>query len=321
MINIEKQKILLIRNDNIGDLICTTPAIEALRKKYPQNQIDIVVNSYNIQAIQNNPFISNIYCYTKTKHKNNIVDKIKAIFGKLNILLKIKKEKYNVVIIFRNSYSNSAGRFAKITKAKYQVGVKSQNLKDSLNISIQQNHGEMHEVEFCFKCLQPFGVHYAGEKTRYYVPESLINKYHTFNSQIIFHISARMKNNQMSFDKLKEIIQNIGTSHIYITAEPKDFDMAIKLENDTQAKFLKTASFIDYAGLLKNAKILITLEGGAMHLGPAVGTVTIALFGQSLISRWYPWGYKDLTLQDASNKAENIPTQQIIKLIGEITNE
>lgn len=68
MINIENKKILLIRNDNIGDLICTTPAIEALRKKYPNNQIDIVVNSYNIQAIENNPFINHVYCYTKTKH-------------------------------------------------------------------------------------------------------------------------------------------------------------------------------------------------------------------------------------------------------------
>ncbi|HDX6325756.1 TPA: lipopolysaccharide heptosyltransferase family protein, partial [Campylobacter fetus subsp. venerealis] len=38
-------KILLIRNDNIGDLICTTPAIEALRKHFRNDQIDIVVNS------------------------------------------------------------------------------------------------------------------------------------------------------------------------------------------------------------------------------------------------------------------------------------
>ena len=37
-------KILLIRNDNIGDLICTTPAIQALAKKYGAENIDIVVN-------------------------------------------------------------------------------------------------------------------------------------------------------------------------------------------------------------------------------------------------------------------------------------
>ena len=44
MFDITNKKIHLVRNDNIGDLICTTPAIEALRKKYPNNQIDIVIN-------------------------------------------------------------------------------------------------------------------------------------------------------------------------------------------------------------------------------------------------------------------------------------
>jgi len=34
MIELKKKKILLVRNDNVGDLICTTPAIEALRMLY-----------------------------------------------------------------------------------------------------------------------------------------------------------------------------------------------------------------------------------------------------------------------------------------------
>ncbi|MRJ06235.1 MAG: heptosyltransferase, partial [Epsilonproteobacteria bacterium] len=37
-------KILLVRNDRLGNLICTTPVIEALRRHYPTAQIDIVVN-------------------------------------------------------------------------------------------------------------------------------------------------------------------------------------------------------------------------------------------------------------------------------------
>ncbi len=52
-----------------------------------------------------------------------------------------------------------------------------------------------------------------------------------------------------------------------------------------------------------------------MHLGPAVGIKTIALFGQSKINRWYPWGYKDLSLQDKSKQAENIPIDNIKRLL------
>ena len=59
-------KILLIRNDNIGDLVCSTPAIEALRKKYPKAQIDIVVNSLNVPVVIGNPFLDKVWFYNKT---------------------------------------------------------------------------------------------------------------------------------------------------------------------------------------------------------------------------------------------------------------
>lgn len=54
-------KILFIRRDNIGDLICTTPAIHTVRKEYPDAKIGILVNSYNADAIINNPDIDEIY--------------------------------------------------------------------------------------------------------------------------------------------------------------------------------------------------------------------------------------------------------------------
>ena len=64
-------KILLVRNDNIGDLINTTPAITALRKYYPSAQIDILVNTENQSAIFNNPAINQIYI--KIEDCNNLI--------------------------------------------------------------------------------------------------------------------------------------------------------------------------------------------------------------------------------------------------------
>lgn len=40
-------KILIIRRDNIGDLICTTPLFEAIRQHYPDAYLAALVNSYN----------------------------------------------------------------------------------------------------------------------------------------------------------------------------------------------------------------------------------------------------------------------------------
>jgi len=313
MKNLDNKKILLVRNDNIGDLICTTPAIEALRKKYPKAQIDIVVNSYNYSAIRNNPFINCIYCYTKPKHKKSIQDKIKAGLGKLKILWQVKKEGYDSVIVFRSDYSKSAELFCNITNASYKIGVKNPNGKDNFNIHIPIKQ-DKHEVEFCFDCLKPLGVEHDKEKTYFYIEDKYIQKFSKYHGSILFHISARMKPNQVSYKKLKQILLKLNLNLI-LTADPKDWRMAEKLEKQTKAILIKTNSFFEWAGVIKNAKFFITVEGGAMHIAPALGIKTMALFGCSEINKWHPWGYKHLVLQDKSHIAENIDNQIIINKI------
>jgi len=316
MINLDNKKILLVRNDNIGDLICTTPAIEALRKKYPNSQIDIVVNSYNYSAIHNNPFVDKIYCYTKPKHKKSFLDKVKAALGKTKILWEIRKENYDVVVVFRSGYSKSAELFSNITNATYKVGVKNQKGKDNFNIHIPVCNTK-HEVEFCFDCLEPFGVKYNSENTYFYTPKKSIEKYQQYKDHILFHISSRVKENTYPKEKFKEIIDTLQMPNILISAEPKDIENAKWIEQNTNAKFIQASSFEDLSGLIANMKLFVTLDGGAMHVAPALGVKTISISGKTNMDKWYPWGYKDLVIQDKTKIAENIDSSLIVKKLHE----
>jgi ADP-heptose:LPS heptosyltransferase len=60
--------ILVVRRDNIGDLVCTTPLFSALRRRYPQAWIGALVNSYNAPVLDRNPDLDGVVVYTKLKH-------------------------------------------------------------------------------------------------------------------------------------------------------------------------------------------------------------------------------------------------------------
>jgi len=306
-------KILLVRNDNIGDLICTTPAIEALRKKYPNAQIDIVVNSYNFLAINKNPFVDKIYVYTKPKHKKNLIEKIKALGGKIKIMSDIFFEKYDVAIVFRSGYSSSAEQFSNISRAKMRIGVKGKN--DNFTHHIIFNPNE-HEVEFCYRCLEPLGVKQDNEKMFFYVPEEIKKKYENYKDYILFHISSRIKENRYSKEKFKIIIDRLD-ENILVTAEPNDFENAKWISEHTKAKWIKTKSLLDLAGLISNIKLFVSLDGGALHLGPALNVKTITISGKTNMNKWYPWGYKNLVIQDKSRIAENINPELVVEKIKE----
>jgi len=312
-------KILLVRNDNLGDLICTTPSIEALRKKYPKATIDIVVNSYNYLAIRNNPFVDKIYVYTKPEHQKFWFHKFCALLGKIKTFVEIAKKKYDVCIVFRGTYSPFASQFALVSSAKTKIGVKNPKGWDCFNYHIPYPN-RIHEVEFCFKCIEPLEVKYSGENLFFYLEDHFITNYSHLNIDILFHISSRKEQNRFPFEKWKSLILDVKKLgyNVYFTASPKDWSLAERLEKSTNAKFLKTENLLNLAGIIKNAKVLVTLDGGTVHLGPALGTKTIAIFGSTPLERWYPWGYKNFAIKSKTGIAKDIDNELILEKIEKI---
>lgn len=304
-------KILLIRNDNIGDLVCTTPAIEAIRKKYPNSKIDIVVNSLNSFVIKNNPFLDKIYTYTKTKHKNKFLDKIIAFFKKGEILYKIKKERYDICIIFRSSYSKYAGLFAKVSKAKRVIGVDEN--KEANFITDKILFSNINETKLCFEILKPLNIFYDNEKI-FFKSNFKNEKYKDF---VFFHISSREKENKISANKAIDIINFLKTKYknIVITAEDPVF--ADEVSKKTGVKYLKTSSLNELVSYLKSVKFLLTLEGGFMHIAPAIGVNTLIIFGKTDMNRWKPiyTNVKCIALQDETKLAENVDNKLIFDMI------
>ncbi len=54
------KSILVLRNNDLGDLLVITPIFEALHKKFPDTQIIAAVGSWNVETLKNNPYISEI---------------------------------------------------------------------------------------------------------------------------------------------------------------------------------------------------------------------------------------------------------------------
>jgi len=309
-------KILLVRNDNFGDLLCTTPAIEALRKAYPFAQIDIVVNSYNFLAIRKNPFVNCVYVYTKPKHEKTILAKVKAFSGKLALFGKIFRIGYDIAVVFRSSYSPYAEQFSVVSRAKTRIGVKNPKGEDYFTYHVIPKEGE-HEVEFCYRCLEPLKVFYGGEKLWFYLEDEYVEKYASYGIELLFHLSSRRKENRLSTNNLLKLCKKIKNAGIKLslTAAPGDREIARALENELKVSFIETPTILDLAGAIKNAKLFLTLDGGTVHLGPALGVKTIAVFGSTPLERWYPWGYKELTIKSKTGNVNDIDLEEILQKV------
>ena len=152
-------KILVIRHDNIGDLIITTPVFRALRKRFPDAQIDALVNSYNFPILHNNPDLSQVHIYTKGKHRAPGDSLLMTHWRRFRLMLKLRSMHYDTVIVANWGYHPRLLRPAKWIAPASIIGfVPARTKIPGITHGIPINTAPRHSVEKAFFLLRPLGI-------------------------------------------------------------------------------------------------------------------------------------------------------------------
>ena len=89
----------MVRRDNIGDLVCTTPLLAALRRAWPQAWIGALVNSYNAAVLDRNPDLDEVLVYTKLKHLEAGRSVLGALAGRIGDLWRLRRRRLDCVVL------------------------------------------------------------------------------------------------------------------------------------------------------------------------------------------------------------------------------
>src|SRR2546428_4325866 len=157
-------RILVVSRDNIGDLVCTTPLVTAVRRRYPQGWIGALVNSYNAPVLERNPDLDEIIAYTKLKHLDEGQGGLAALGARLSSLWKLRRMELDYVVLATSDFVPRTARLARWLAPKNVAGFSdgspraARSLDRSVPITDVQ---ERHEVERVFALAQLFGIESA----------------------------------------------------------------------------------------------------------------------------------------------------------------
>src|SRR3954454_23660096 len=162
-------KILVIRRDNIGDLILTTPLIHALRQRFPAAWIGALVNSYNARVLDGNPDLNEVFIYTKAKHRGS-GSALSAYWSTLRLIIQLKKLSIDYAILASPAASSKAQMFARRINARTIVGF-GECADPEFRLEASRQGGDLHEVEEAFRIARLFGIDGPPPKTAVFVNE------------------------------------------------------------------------------------------------------------------------------------------------------
>lgn len=79
-----------------------------------------------------------------------------------------------------------------------------------------------------------------------------------------------------------------------------------------------TPTLQNLISVLQECRVLITPDGGAMHLAAAMGVFIVAMFGQSDPTRWRPWTPRAKILQSPTRTIQDISVEQVMQAHSDI---
>ncbi|MEK7678611.1 MAG: glycosyltransferase family 9 protein, partial [Deltaproteobacteria bacterium] len=223
------KSVLFIRRDNIGDLVCTTPAMRAVRLKYPEAEIAVLVNSYNADIVRNNPDIDEVFIYEKEKHRAKGKGVLKVLLGQLSVIRKIRSKRFDAAIGCAYSYSPRLARLTYLTGAKLRIGYAPKHGSSRFYNSVVKGPSEpVHEVLAMMRLLKPLGIEDDSPPRLFIRPdENEVKKAREFlkgacpgRRIALFHISSRRPENRWPLEYFKELGDMIENPHPPLPIDP-----------------------------------------------------------------------------------------------------
>lgn len=320
---------LVVRRDNIGDLVCTTPLIAALRQRYPQAWIGALVNSYNAPVLAGNPDLDRVYAYTKLKHRAPGQSWLSSIAERLGIILELRRRKIHTVILAAPGNQTSAERFARWV--------------DPQQVLRAESARGGHEVERVMSCLPAWGSSLPEVGPCRVVAESqqilrltavLPPVPGNADSLLVaLHISARKPSQRWPASRFAELARQLhvrwqvrfllfwSPGPADDPRHPGDDDKAaeiLALTGDLPIHPIPTSRLDELIAGLSLADRVVCSDGGAMHIAAGLGKPLVCFFGKSSAERWHPWGVPYQLLQPDSLDVSDIGVETVVAAFAKL---
>lgn len=294
------KKILLINPFGIGDVLFTTPIIHCLKDQIPQVKIGYLCNRRTQGVLKNNPYLDKIFVYERDEFESLRKKSFIAWLRKFkDFLNQIRKERFDLVLDF--SMNTQYGFFSWLAGIKNRVGYDFKKRGRFLTKRFKfDGFIDKHVIEYYTDLLTHLGV-----KIKYKKPELFLDHLD------IEQVEVLLKSEGLDFSKpLVAIIPGAGGSwgkDAYIKHWPaekfarladkiiENFNATIIIVGDfserkiaRQIKELANGPLLDLVGrttlgelaaLFKKTKLVVTNDGGPLHMAVALGIKTVSIFG------------------------------------------
>lgn len=282
-------KILIIRNDGIGDMLNSTPAISALRVSYPNARISVFSKFPASEVLRFNPHVDEVIAHDDG-----------GFLKKLKLVKQIRSNNYDLAVVLQNS--SECNLLAYLSGAKYRLGRKGKRFSSMLThrVELKDQKGTKHEVERNLDVVRLIGVKEIDQRLFFILSdEEKVLAREFLKHHGLMERFAGIHPGGSSFDKLWQaekfaiISDKLHTEFgldILLFCGPNEQNLVKEFKSKISVPFVLASqiSLRMMSALIEKCSIFICNDSGPMHIASALNVPTVAIFGPTDHIRWGP---------------------------------
>jgi ADP-heptose:LPS heptosyltransferase len=292
-----KAKLLLLRLDNIGDVIMTSPALRALRSHFPTAHLTLMASPAGALAAPLLPWIDEVLPYrTLWQDLGNLAfDPTRE----WQLIQTLQQHQFDAALIF-TSFSQSPhppALLCALAGIPLRVGESKETDLGTLTHAISPLPETIHQVDRNLGLLEGLGLKVSDRHLSIQIPSDIhqqIQQALPFPYLLLNPWTSCPSRNYPA-DRFAqaalELSQHTGWP-VVLTGVVGDRDRAVRLMDilgDRALNWVGKTNLIELAALVDQAQLVITNNTSTMHLADATQTPNVILFaGTEHQSQWIP---------------------------------
>jgi len=261
--------VLVVKLDEIGDMMYTLHCIEAIAQQHPNAAIDVYCKSMNNDLVKQTGVVRNI-------------------FNDENELLK----RYDLQIDFRGNWKS----LLRALSGKCTMYLD----RGSIRLKNKFHGGQKHEIETNQETIQwLFPDDYNWSKPILNVSEpdqafvSSLLEEQGIHKYVVMHCGARDEARRWPTDRFASVIDHIHEKYslkTVLVGSPNEQELNAEVCNQTTnaINFAGKTNLLQLGALMRSAKFFVGNESGPLHFAIVEQKPLVALFGPGVKDVFYP---------------------------------
>jgi ADP-heptose:LPS heptosyltransferase len=297
----EPPRILFLRQDRIGDVLVSIPLIRAVRQRYPDAHIGIVLGTNNnTVAHALRPWVDTFHTYRK------------GALALVRLRSELRSGRYDVVVDLMDNPSTTSALLMWASAAPRRFGIDKTNRGAYSHVVPLLDRSSVHIVDRLMMLMLAFGAsvdewdrHLEYRLTEADRDAALRSVPESGRPKLIVNITgsdpSRIYDDEATIRVLRSLAHEEGLWDCYVACAPHHGDRQRRICQETGWKAIPAvASFHEYACIISRANLVWTPDTSTVHLAAAFGIPSVVLFVHSNpnLLPWTPYATQHIALTD-----------------------